>query len=61
MSITLKVDRTEKNADDMSTYLEEMARQVRLGSIEGEDWEMSGEEEFEEEKPKEENDTDDDS
>ncbi len=43
MSITLKIDRTEKNKRQMAQWLRETARAVEGGSTIGVDWEIDGE------------------
>lgn len=57
MSLTLKIDRDEPNKQDMAEYLQYVVVEIMRGNIQGEDWEITGEEdEDDDDMPEEESD-----
>ncbi len=49
MSLTLKIDRTEKTPAKLAEYLEEVAKVIEKGNLIGEDWDIEGQRELEDE------------
>ena len=44
--ITLKIDKTKFNKQEMIDYLEEVKQKIKLGSWKGSDWDLEGREEL---------------
>lgn len=54
----IRIDRNESTKGKLMEYLKDVANEIFKGSLSGEDWEITGKEECEEDEPRDDDDDD---